>query len=47
MLSKVIVSLMVGLFWNFYLQKVFVYRNHNIKEFLRSYLNIKQNENEL
>lgn len=34
-LSKVIVALLVGFFWNYYLQRVFVYRNHNIRKFIQ------------
>jgi len=32
--SKVIVAFLVGFFWNFYLQRVFVYRNLNVKRIL-------------
>lgn len=31
-LSKIIVALMVAFFWNYSLQRVFVYRNHDIKK---------------
>jgi putative flippase GtrA len=41
MLSKVIVSLLVGFFWNYCLQRFFVYRNHNIKEFFKNHIEIK------
>ena len=29
--SKVVVSIIVGFFWNYNMQRVFVYRNRNIK----------------
>ena len=30
-LSKIIVAVLVAFFWNYHLQRFFVYRNHNIK----------------
>lgn len=35
-LSKVIVALLVGFFWNYQLQRTFVYRNCDIRGFLKS-----------
>ena len=32
-LSKVVVALLVGFFWNYQLQRIFVYRNQDIKGF--------------
>ena len=32
-LSKIIVAVLVAFFWNYHLQRFFVYRNHNIKGF--------------
>lgn len=37
-LSKIVVALLVAFFWNYFLQRFFVYRNHNIKRFLKHYL---------
>ena len=34
-------------FWNYHLQRFFVYRNHNIKGFLKHYLENKKDEYEL
>lgn len=36
-LSKVIVAVLVAFFWNYHLQRVFVYRNHNFRKFIRQY----------
>lgn len=36
-LSKMIVAVLVALFWNYQLQRVFVYRNHDFRNFLRQY----------
>lgn len=33
--SKVVVSLLVGFLWNYNMQRVFVYRSHNIKPFFK------------
>lgn len=33
--AKGIVAVLVGFFWNYHLQRIFVYRNHNIKRFWR------------
>ena len=46
-LSKIIVAVLVAFFWNYYLQRAFVYRNHNFKSFLKQYLGNKKNEYEL
>lgn len=35
-IPKMIVSLLVALFWNYYLQRVFVYRNVDIKGFFKN-----------
>ena len=40
-LSKISVALLVAFFWNYYLQRVFVYRNHNLKRFLKHRLEKK------
>ena len=40
-LSKITVALLVAFFWNYYLQRVFVYRNHNLKRFLKQRLEKK------
>lgn len=40
-LSKIVVALLVAFFWNYYLQRVFVYRNHNFKRFLKQRLDKK------
>lgn len=45
--SKIIVAVSVAFFWNYQLQRIFVYRNHNIKGFLRHYLENKKDEYEL
>ena len=34
-LSKIIVAVLVAFFWNYQLQRVFVFRNRNIKGFLK------------
>ncbi len=34
-LSKVIVAVLVAFFWNYQMQRTFVYRNHNIKGLLK------------
>lgn len=34
-LSKIIMALLVGFFWNYHLQRVFVYRNHEIRKYLQ------------
>lgn len=36
-LSKIIVALLVAFFWNYHLQRTFVYRNQNIRKFLRRF----------
>ena len=36
-LSKIIVAILVAFFWNYHLQRVFVYRNHNFGKFIRQY----------
>ena len=41
-LSKIIVAVLVAFFWNYHLQRFFVYRNHNIKGFLKHYLENKK-----
>ena len=46
-LSKIIVAVLVAFFWNYHLQRFFVYRNHNIKGFLKHYLENKKDEYEL
>lgn len=46
-LSKVVVAVLVAFFWNYHLQRVFVYRNHNIKGFFKQYLENKKDEYEL
>ena len=43
-LSKIIVAVLVAFFWNYHLQRFFVYRNHNIKGFLKHYLENKKDE---
>lgn len=40
-LSKITVALLVAFFWNYYLQRFFVYRNHNLKRFLKQRLEHK------
>lgn len=37
-LSKIIVAVLVAFVWNYQLQRVFVYRNHNFKSFLKQCL---------
>lgn len=37
-LSKIIVALLVGFFWNYHLQRIFVYRNHNFRRMLKGHL---------
>lgn len=32
---KIVVSILVALFWNYYLQRVFVYRNVNMKNLFK------------
>lgn len=39
--AKMVVALLVGFFWNYYLQREFVYRNRDIKHFWRHYLDKK------
>lgn len=34
-LAKIVVALLVGFFWNYQLQRVFVYRNYNIRDFMQ------------
>lgn len=46
-LSKIVVAVLVAFFWNYHLQRVFVYRNHNIKGFLKHYIEHKNDEYEL
>ncbi|WP_418696514.1 GtrA family protein [Bacteroides sp.] len=46
-LSKIIVAVLVAFFWNYHLQKFFVYRNHNFKGFLKHYFENKKDEYEL
>lgn len=46
-LSKIIVAVLVAFFWNYHLQRIFVYRNHNIKGVLRQFLENKKNKYEL
>lgn len=46
-LSKIIVALLVAFFWNYHLQRIFVYRNHNFKRFLQHHLETKKDEYEL
>lgn len=41
-LAKIIVAVLVAFFWNYHLQRVFVYRNNNFKGFLRHYLENKK-----
>lgn len=41
-LSKVVVAVLVAVFWNFQLQRVFVYRNHHFKGFMRQHLENKK-----
>ena len=36
-LSKIIVAVLVAFFWNYHLQRIFVYRNHNFRKFIRQY----------
>ena len=35
--SKFIVAVLVAFFWNYQLQRVFVYRNHNMKNFFKQH----------
>lgn len=35
--SKIIVAVLVAFFWNYQLQRVFVYRNHNFRKIIRKY----------
>lgn len=37
-LSKIIVALLIGFFWNYHLQRIFVYRNHNFRRMLKGHL---------
>ena len=46
-LSKIIVALLVAFFWNYHLQRIFVYRNHNFRRFLQHHLETKKDEYEL
>lgn len=46
-LSKIIVAFLVAFFWNYYLQRVFVYRNLNFRKFLQHHLETKKDEYEL
>lgn len=46
-LSKIIVAVSVAFFWNYHLQRVFVYRNYNFRNFLRHYLENKKDDYEL
>lgn len=39
--SKMVVALLVAFFWNYSMQRVFVYRNHSIKRYLKQRLKIK------
>ncbi|ADV44912.1 hypothetical protein Bache_2978 [Bacteroides helcogenes P 36-108] len=46
-LSKIIVAVLVAFFWNYHLQRVFVYRNYNFRRFLKHDLENKKDEYEL
>ena len=35
---KIVVAVVVAFFWNYHLQRLFVYRNRNIKGFLKQHL---------
>ncbi len=37
-LPKIVVAVVVAFFWNYHLQRLFVYRNRNIKGFLKQHL---------
>lgn len=39
--AKIIVALLVGFFWNYQMQRLFVYRNRNIKHFWKHFLENK------
>lgn len=41
-LAKIIVAVLVAFFWNYHLQRVFVYRNHNFKNFFHNHLETKK-----
>lgn len=38
-ISKIVVALLVSVCWNYHLQRTFVYRNHDFKNFWQQYLN--------
>lgn len=38
-ISKMVVALLVSVCWNYHLQRSFVYRNHDFKNFWKQYLN--------
>lgn len=40
-LSKVLVAVLVALFWNYHMQRVFVYRNHDIRRLWQCVLRYK------
>ncbi|TWJ13212.1 putative flippase GtrA [Bacteroides zoogleoformans] len=46
-LSKIIVAVLVSFFWNYHLHRVFVYRNHSVRDFLKHHLRNNKNEYEL
>ena len=39
--AKIVVALLVGFLWNYQMQRVFVYRNHDLKHFWQHYLENK------
>lgn len=46
-LSKIIVAALVAFFWNYHLQRVFVYRNHDFKGFLTDHVVHKNRKTDL
>lgn len=40
-LPKIVVALLVGFFWNYQLQRLFVYRNYNIRDFIQRHFRDK------